>query len=100
MLKHYVKIGSCGLNCVEKLSPFSWTFGGSSRWNGIGRFCDDPMNKTSNAVNGAKASHCSTVERLYAWEKKLYLEVKVNNTEVPIFFIAKFQSPKSRVRAV
>lgn len=24
------------------------------------------------------SSHCSTVERLYAWEKKLYQEVKVN----------------------
>lgn len=60
------------------MSPFSWSFGGSSRWNGIGRFCDDPMNKSINGVNGAKAaSHCSTVERLYAWEKKLYLEVKV-----------------------
>lgn len=35
------------------------------------------MNKSINGVNGAKAaSHCSTVERLYAWEKKLYLEVK------------------------
>lgn len=60
------------------MSPFSWSFGGSSRWNGIGRFCDDPMNKSINGVaNGAKAaSHCSTVERLYAWEKKLYMEVK------------------------
>lgn len=59
------------------MSPFSWSFGGSSRWNGIGRFCDDPMNKSINGANGAKAaSHCSTVERLYAWEKKLYLEVK------------------------
>ncbi|KAJ8545727.1 hypothetical protein K7X08_018310 [Anisodus acutangulus] len=58
------------------MSPFSWSFGGSSRWNGIGRFCDDPTNKAINGANGAKASHCSTVERLYAWEKKLYLEVK------------------------
>lgn len=67
---------------VDKLmSPFSWSFGGSSRWNGIGRFCDDPMNKSINGANGAKAaSHCSTVERLYAWEKKLYLEVKVKLT--------------------
>ncbi|KAK4368149.1 hypothetical protein RND71_011941 [Anisodus tanguticus] len=58
------------------MSPFSWSFGGSSRWNGIGRFCDEPMNKAINGANNAKASHCSTVERLYAWEKKLYLEVK------------------------
>jgi hypothetical protein len=25
----------------------------------------------------AHVSHCSTVERLYAWEKKLFIEVKV-----------------------
>lgn len=27
--------------------------------------------------NMINSSHCSTVERLYAWEKKLYEEVKV-----------------------
>lgn len=31
-----------------------------------------------NASNG----HCSTVERLYAWEKKLFQEVKVQNLGV------------------
>lgn len=27
------------------------------------------------------SSHCSTAERLYAWEKKLFQEVKVNSPE-------------------
>lgn len=28
-------------------------------------------------VGGGSTSHSSTVEKLYAWEKKLFLEVKV-----------------------
>lgn len=30
-----------------------------------------------NGYGGNSRSHCSTVEKLYAWEKKLYQEVKV-----------------------
>lgn len=30
-----------------------------------------------NGCVGNSSSHCSTVEKLYAWEKKLYQEVKV-----------------------
>lgn len=29
------------------------------------------------AAGNSSTSHCSTVEKLYAWEKKLYQEVKV-----------------------
>lgn len=39
--------------------------------DGFGKFNEEVLH---NNLNG---SHCSTVERLYAWEKKLYLEVKV-----------------------
>lgn len=39
--------------------------------DGFGKFNEEVL---QNNLNG---SHCSTVERLYAWEKKLYLEVKV-----------------------
>ena len=31
-------------------------------------------------------SHSSTVDKLYAWEKKLYLEVKVTTTKKLLFF--------------
>lgn len=49
------------------LSPSLWAWGSSPKLNG-GAF----------GVNGVgSVGHCSTVERLYAWEKKLYQEVKV-----------------------
>ncbi|EPS68914.1 hypothetical protein M569_05851, partial [Genlisea aurea] len=51
-----------------------------ARWNALGKFCEDPIgcNKSGSvaAEGEGKFSHCSTVERLYAWEKKLYREVK------------------------
>ncbi|KAH1163448.1 hypothetical protein GLYMA_01G164500v4 [Glycine max] len=48
------------------LSPSLWAWGSSPKLNG-GAF----------GVNGVgSVGHCSTVERLYAWEKKLYQEVK------------------------
>ncbi|KAL8472463.1 hypothetical protein ACS0TY_029615 [Phlomoides rotata] len=70
---------SLGKDCGygKNSSPLLWTWGSSSaKWNAFGKFCEDPMgNSVSNLVNG-NATHCSTVERLYAWEKKLYEEVK------------------------
>lgn len=56
----------------KSLSPLLWTWGSSSsKLDGFGKFNEEVLH---NHING---SHCSTVERLYAWEKKLYLEVKV-----------------------
>ncbi|KAL1820593.1 hypothetical protein ACET3Z_015462 [Daucus carota] len=55
----------------KSLSPLLWTWGSSSsKMDGFGKFNEEVLH---NNLNG---SHCSTVERLYAWEKKLYLEVK------------------------
>lgn len=55
----------------KSFSPLLWTWGSSSsKMDGFGKFNEEVL---QNNLNG---SHCSTVERLYAWEKKLYLEVK------------------------
>ncbi|KAI3451410.1 hypothetical protein Pfo_008075 [Paulownia fortunei] len=59
-------------------SPLLWTWGSSSaKWNAFGKFCEDPIgNNVGCLATDGNATHCSTVERLYAWEKKLYQEVK------------------------
>lgn len=54
-----------------------WTWNSSPKWNGIGKFCDDSIGNVNVGGGSAIATHGSTVERLYAWEKKLYDEVKV-----------------------
>ncbi|KAM1810177.1 hypothetical protein ACFX12_026971 [Malus domestica] len=64
------------------LSPSLWTWGSSSqKFGGFGKMgCDEMvLNQVGSGVGDegvANSSHCSTVERLYAWEKKLYQEVK------------------------
>lgn len=66
------------------LSPSLWTWGGSSpKFGGFGKMgCDEMVLSHLGSGVGEEgvvsSSHCSTVERLYAWEKKLYQEVKVN----------------------
>ncbi|GMI68210.1 Altered Phosphate Starvation Response 1 [Hibiscus trionum] len=48
------------------LTPTTWTWNWNQKLEGIG-------NESGSVVS---RSHCSTIERLYAWEKKLYQEVK------------------------
>ncbi|XP_047974204.1 protein ALTERED PHOSPHATE STARVATION RESPONSE 1-like [Salvia hispanica] len=61
----------------KSLSPLHWSWGsGSAKWNAFGKFCEDPIGNTVHLAPNGNATHCSTVERLYAWEKKLFLEVK------------------------
>lgn len=67
-------------------SPMLWGSSGKVNGFGFGKLGEEMMcgngmrmgmgmgNVVANAINGS--SHCSTVERLYAWEKKLFLEVK------------------------
>ena len=54
-----------------------WTWGGGGGYgkgnNGFTRF----GRGDGNVGGGGMLSHSSTVEKLYAWEKKLFLEVKV-----------------------
>ncbi|KAK6118012.1 hypothetical protein DH2020_048245 [Rehmannia glutinosa] len=59
-------------------SALLWNWGSSSaRWNAFGKSCGDPIgNNVGGLAADGNATHCSTVERLYAWEKKLYQEVK------------------------
>ncbi|KAA8531999.1 hypothetical protein F0562_006859 [Nyssa sinensis] len=58
------------------LSPLLWSRVSSPKLNGFGKFSDEVVG--GNEVGGVAmtGSHCSTVERLYAWEKKLYMDVK------------------------
>ncbi|KZV16207.1 hypothetical protein F511_32238 [Dorcoceras hygrometricum] len=61
---------------LKSLSPLLWTWGSrSAKWNTFGKFCEDSGGNIIGRGNGI-ATHCSTVERLYAWEVKLYQEVK------------------------
>nr|GMC57430.1 nitrate regulatory gene2 protein [Ipomoea batatas]GME13502.1 nitrate regulatory gene2 protein [Ipomoea batatas] len=62
----------------KSLGPLLWSFRSSPKWNGFGRCCDESIGNGICVGGGGDggSSHCSTVERLYAWEKKLYLEVR------------------------
>lgn len=63
----------------KSFSPLMWTWGSrSAKWNSFGKLCEAPIgNNIGTLRTRGNVSHCSTVERLYAWEEKLYLEVKV-----------------------
>lgn len=50
--------------------------------------CGEEMMK-GDGVGTGSLSHSSTVEKLYAWEKKLFLEVKVQ------YLIVVFSSSRS-----
>ncbi|KAJ9541029.1 hypothetical protein OSB04_027535 [Centaurea solstitialis] len=59
----------------KSLSPLFGSWSSSSTMNMFGKMgCDEMVGDA--VVGGGGGSHCSTVERLYAWEKKLYQEVK------------------------
>lgn len=63
------------------MNPLMWTWGSSStKWDTFGKFCEDPIGSKIGTLGGSDGNfnHCSTVERLYTWEKKLYQEVKVS----------------------
>ncbi|XP_047982103.1 protein ALTERED PHOSPHATE STARVATION RESPONSE 1-like [Salvia hispanica] len=61
----------------KSLTPLLWSWGsGSAKWNAFGKFCEDPIGNSAQVAANGNATHCSTVERLYAWEKKLFQEVK------------------------
>ncbi|XWS29182.1 hypothetical protein CRYUN_Cryun24cG0006600 [Craigia yunnanensis] len=57
------------------LTPTTWTWNWNPKMEGIGKLGED---RIGGNVGGTvlSSSHSSTIERLYAWEKKLYQEVK------------------------
>ncbi|XP_034889699.1 protein ALTERED PHOSPHATE STARVATION RESPONSE 1 [Populus alba] len=57
-------------------SPSSWTWGSSPKLDGFGKMSEEMVVSHVGSGGVAHVSHCSTVERLYAWEKKLFIEVK------------------------
>ncbi|KAJ4964053.1 hypothetical protein NE237_023992 [Protea cynaroides] len=62
-------------NCEKSLSPL-WMWGSNSNSSGIGRFGEELIGADGGGGVLSTDSHSSTVERLYALEKKLYQEVK------------------------
>lgn len=61
----------------KNLSPLFSSWSSTPKLNMFGKYgCEETLGVS--AVDGGliSGSHCSTVERLYAWEKKLYQEVK------------------------
>ncbi|KAF8406603.1 hypothetical protein HHK36_008692 [Tetracentron sinense] len=63
-------------NCGRSFSPLLWTWSSNSKSRGFGRLGEEMV--TSDVASGTvfNTSHCSTVERLFDWEKKLYQDVK------------------------
>ncbi|CAA2983794.1 Hypothetical predicted protein [Olea europaea subsp. europaea] len=63
---------------AKSLSHSLWTWGSSSAF---GKYCVDPVGNIMGCVGiDGNTSNCSTVEKLYAWEKKVYQEVKNSET--------------------
>ncbi|OIV92677.1 hypothetical protein TanjilG_18028 [Lupinus angustifolius] len=67
------------------LGPSLWAWGSSpsSKLNGFSKLVEGtPHVSVGNfgANSFRNGGHCSTVERLYAWEEKLYQEVKISKT--------------------
>ncbi|KAE9596568.1 hypothetical protein Lal_00007837 [Lupinus albus] len=65
------------------LGPSLWAWGLSPKLNGFSKLVEGtPHVSVGNfGANGfTNGGHCSTVERLYAWEEKLYQEVKICKT--------------------
>lgn len=60
------------------LSPSLWAWGSNSntKANGFGKYSHEMSVGNFVAKDVGNGSHCSAVERLYAWEKRLYQEVK------------------------
>ncbi|KAF6170806.1 hypothetical protein GIB67_015758 [Kingdonia uniflora] len=65
-------------NCGKSLSPLTWTWGSTSKSSSsYGSMSHEMFCADAGGVEGAVHSrHCLTVEKLYAWEKKLFEEVK------------------------
>ncbi|KAJ4966227.1 hypothetical protein NE237_018076 [Protea cynaroides] len=62
-------------NCGKNLTPL-WTWGSNSKSGGFGRSEEEMIGVNGGSGDLLTLSHSSTVERLYAWEKKLFEEVK------------------------
>lgn len=68
------KVYSCG----KSSNPLWCPWVSNSKLNGFGRLCEEMVvtDIAGGGIISGSGSHCSTVERLYAWEKKLFQEVK------------------------
>ncbi|KAJ7953151.1 Protein of unknown function (DUF630) Protein of unknown function (DUF632) [Quillaja saponaria] len=58
------------------LSPSLWGWGSNPKLNGFGKLGEEFSGSNLGDKGIESGGHCSTVERLYAWEKKLFQEVK------------------------
>ncbi|KAF8405412.1 hypothetical protein HHK36_010318 [Tetracentron sinense] len=63
-------------NHGRSFSPLLWTWGSKSKSRGFGKLGEEMICGDVGGGGVFNTGHCSTVEKLYAWEKKLYQEVK------------------------
>jgi hypothetical protein len=74
------------LSYSKSLKPSGWSWGGGGEGytkvnSGFSRFgSGDGGMAMGNGGGSGILTHSSTVERLYAWEKKLFFEVKVGDS--------------------
>ncbi|KAB2055601.1 hypothetical protein ES319_A11G048400v1 [Gossypium barbadense] len=77
--EYFLKAADSGkvYNYGCNLTPTTWAWNRNSKMEGTGKLGGDRTVENGN-VGGTilNSSHSSTIERLYAWEKKLYEEVK------------------------
>ncbi|TYI54052.1 hypothetical protein E1A91_D11G048700v1 [Gossypium mustelinum] len=81
--EYFIKAADAGkvYNYGCNLTPTIWAWNRNSKMEGTGKLGGDRTGENGN-VGGTilNSSHSSTIERLYAWEKKLYEEVKTVET--------------------
>lgn len=69
-----------------------WTWGGGGGGYGKGNNGFTRFGRGDGGIpmggGGGMLSHSSTVEKLYAWEKKLFLEVKVRVVPSLLFYFS------------
>ena len=64
------------LSYGKNLKPTGWSWGGG----GYGKGSINGFSRFGIGDDGGILSHSSTVDRLYTWEKKLFLDVKVRSS--------------------
>jgi hypothetical protein len=70
------------LSYGKNLKPMGWSWSGGGG-GGYGKSTNNGFSRFGTGDDGGGSgilSHSSTVERLYAWEKKLFLDVKVRSS--------------------
>jgi hypothetical protein len=95
----YVSLGRV-LSYGKNLEPMGWSWSGGG---GYGKGSNNGFSRFGRGDDGGGSgilSHSSTVERLYAWEKKLFLDVKVAFICNPLYFTLFANSDSSKYTVI